>query len=459
MHLHILGICGTFMGGIAGLATALGHRVTGSDRNVYPPMSTQLKALGIEIHEGFAIEQLIPSPDVVVIGNAMSRGNPAVEAVLDQGLPYISGPQWLAENVLAERHVIAVSGTHGKTTTASMLAWILEHAGNDCGFLIGGVPANFESSARLGSSKYFVVEADEYDTAFFDKRAKFVHYRPQTLIMGNLEFDHADIYRDLEAIIWQFHQLLRTVPGTGCLIVNGADANLQKLIAGGCWTPIETFRLDGAADWTAAFLDSAEKHFVIKGPDGESHECNWKLGGRHNLENALAAVAASCRAGVSLPQALDGLTTFDGVKRRMERTATVGDVAIYDDFAHHPTAIRRSLEGLRKRFPSQHLIVALEPRSNTMKLGVHNKSLADSLQDAHGVFVYRPPELGPDFEEVLQSLGDKVHFFTGYTDLVSALAKTVRAGDLLVFMSNGAFGGARQQLTAALRESQAPPRS
>jgi UDP-N-acetylmuramate: L-alanyl-gamma-D-glutamyl-meso-diaminopimelate ligase len=267
MHLHILGICGTFMGGIAGLAAALGHRVTGSDRNVYPPMSTQLKALGIEIHEGFDIEQLVPSPDVVVIGNAMSRGNPAVEAVLDQGLPYISGPQWLAENVLAKRHVIAVSGTHGKTTTASMLAWILEHAGIDCGFLIGGVPANFESSARLGSSKYFVVEADEYDTAFFDKRAKFVHYRPQTLIMGNLEFDHADIYRDLDAIIWQFHQLLRTVPGTGRLIVNGADANLQALIDGGCWTPIETFRLDGDADWTAAFLDSAEKHLVIKGPD------------------------------------------------------------------------------------------------------------------------------------------------------------------------------------------------
>ncbi|MEX0975625.1 MAG: UDP-N-acetylmuramate:L-alanyl-gamma-D-glutamyl-meso-diaminopimelate ligase [Woeseia sp.] len=459
MHLHILGICGTFMGGIAALAAALGHRVTGSDRNVYPPMSTQLRALGIEIHEGFDIEQLEPSPDVVVIGNAMSRGNPAVEAVLDQGLPYISGPQWLAENVLAKRHVIAVSGTHGKTTTASMLSWILEHAGIDCGFLIGGVSANFESSARLGGSQYFVVEADEYDTAFFDKRAKFVHYRPRTLIMGNLEFDHADIYRDLDAIIWQFHQLLRTVPRSGRLIVNGADANLQTLIRGGCWTPIETFGLDVEADWTAAFLDSAEKHLVINGPDGESHECNWKLGGRHNLENALAAVAASCRVGVSLPQALEGLTTFDGVKRRMERTATVGGVAIYDDFAHHPTAIRRSLEGLRKRFPGQRLIVALEPRSNTMKLGIHNKSLADSLQEAHVVFVYRPPELGPDFEVVLRPLAEKVHFFTEYADLVSALAMTVHAGDLLVFMSNGAFGGARQQLTSALRQSQAPARS
>ena len=459
MHLHILGICGTFMGGIAALAAALGHRVTGSDRNVYPPMNTQLKALGIEIHEGFDAGQLLPSPDVVVIGNAMSRGNPAVEAVLDQGLPYISGPQWLAENVLAKRHVLAVSGTHGKTTTASMLAWILEYAGIDCGFLIGGVPANFEASARLGSSQYFVVEADEYDTAFFDKRAKFVHYRPQTLIMGNLEFDHADIYRDLDAIIWQFHQLLRTVPGTGRLIVNGADANLQTLIDGGCWTPIETFKLDGDADWAAAFQDSAEKHLVIKGPGGERHECNWKLGGRHNLENALAAVAASCRAGVSLSQAVEGLTTFDGVKRRMERTATVGDVAIYDDFAHHPTAIRRSLEGLRKRFPGQRLIVALEPRSNTMKLGVHNKSLADSLQEAHRVFVYRPPELGPDFEEVLRPLGEKVHIVAEYAELVSALATTVCAGDLLVFMSNGAFGGARQQLTAALRESQARARS
>lgn len=459
MHLHILGICGTFMGGIAALAAALGHRVTGSDRNVYPPMSTQLKALGIEIHEGFDVEQLVPSPDVVVIGNAMSRGNPAVEAVLDQGLPYISGPQWLAENVLAKRHVLAVSGTHGKTTTASMLSWILAHAGIDCGFLIGGVPANFASSARLGDSKYFVVEADEYDTAFFDKRAKFVHYRPQTLILGNLEFDHADIYKDLDAIIWQFHQLLRTVPRTGRLIVNGSDANLQTLIRGGCWTPIETFGLDGNADWNAEFLDPAEKHFVIKAPDGARQECNWKLGGRYNLENALAAVAAASSAGVSLRQALEGLTTFDGVKRRMERTATVGGVAIYDDFAHHPTAIRRSLEGLRKRFPGKRLIVALEPRSNTMKLGVHNRTLADSLHDAHRVFVYRPPELGPDFEEVLRSLGEKAQFFTGYSDLVSALSIAVRAGDLLVFMSNGAFGGARQQLTAVLRESQAPART
>jgi UDP-N-acetylmuramate: L-alanyl-gamma-D-glutamyl-meso-diaminopimelate ligase len=454
MHLHILGICGTFMGGIAALAAAMGHRVTGSDRNVYPPMSTQLAKLGIRIQEGFDADQMEPLPDSVIVGNAMSRGNPAVEAVLNRGISYVSGPQWLAENVLADRHVIAVAGTHGKTTTASMVAWILDQCGVEAGFLIGGIPANFETSARIGNSKFFVVEADEYDTAFFDKRAKFVHYRPRTLILGNLEFDHADIYRDMDAIIWQFHQLLRTVPANGRLIVNGADTHLQTLIRAGCWTPIETFGLQGDADWSAEFTDAAERYLAVKEPDGERLRCGWKLGGRHNLENALSAVAASRSAGVTLPRALAALSTFEGVRRRMERTATVGDIAIYDDFAHHPTAIRRSLEGLRKRFPRERIVVALEPRSNTMKLGVHNDSIAASLDSANSIFIYQPPEMGAGFEQALQTLGERASIFTGYDELVSALCRELRAGDRLVFMSNGAFGGARQKLTAALREAQ-----
>ena len=454
MHLHILGICGTFMGGIAALAAAMGHRVTGSDRNVYPPMSTQLAKLGIEIHEGFDADQLEPPPDSVIVGNALSRGNPAVEAVLNRGISYVSGPQWLAENVLANRHVIAVAGTHGKTTTASVLAWILDQCGVEAGFLIGGIPANFETSARFGNSKFFVVEADEYDTAFFDKRAKFVHYRPRTLILGNLEFDHADIYRDMDAIIWQFHQLLRTVPANGRLIVNGTDTHLQTLIRAGCWTPIETFGLQGDTDWSAEFTDAAERYLAVEEPDGERHRCGWKLGGRHNLENALSAVAAARSAGVTLPQALAALSTFEGVRRRMERTATVGDIAIYDDFAHHPTAIRRSLEGLRKRFPRERIVVALEPRSNTMKLGVHNDSIAASLDSANCVFIYRPPEMGAEFEQALQTLGERASIFTEYDELVSALSRNLRAGDRLVFMSNGAFGGAREKLTAALRDAQ-----
>lgn len=452
MHLHILGICGTFMGGIAAIAAARGYRVTGSDRNVYPPMSTQLRDLGISIHEGFDAGQLEPRPDCVIVGNAMSRGNPAVEAMLDRGLPYVSGPQWLAENVLGERHVLAVAGTHGKTTTASILAWILDCAGLDPGFLIGGIPANFGTSARLGSSGFFVVEADEYDTAFFDKRAKFVHYRPRTVVLGNLEYDHADIYKDLDAIVWQFHQLLRTVPGSGRVIVRAGDRNLQTVISAGCWTPVETFALSGEADWNAMFTDDAETKLAVTDCDGLHAETAWKLGGRHNLENVLAAVAAARSAGVSLPVALDALSRFDGVKRRMELTATVGEVAVYDDFAHHPTAIRRSLEGLRRRFPDSRLVVAFDPRSNTMKLGVHNETLAASFDQADLVYIYRPTELGPAFEEGLRSLGERVRLYSAYDDLVAALACDARAGDRVVFMSNGAFGNAREKLTAELRQ-------
>jgi UDP-N-acetylmuramate: L-alanyl-gamma-D-glutamyl-meso-diaminopimelate ligase len=450
-HLHILGICGTFMGGIAAIAAARGYKVTGSDRNVYPPMSTQLEKLGISIHEGFDAVQLDPEPDCVIVGNAMSRGNPVVEAMLDRGLAYVSGPQWLAENVLAGRHVLAVAGTHGKTTTASMLAWMLECAGHDPGFLIGGIPVNFGTSARLGSSGFFVVEADEYDTAFFDKRAKFVHYRPRTVVLGNLEYDHADIYRDLDAIVWQFHQLLRTVPGSGRLVVRGGDDNLKTVIRGGCWTPVETFALSGEADWSAGFVDEAETRVAVTNRAGERAEGPWKLGGRHNLENALAAIVAAGNAGVSLEIAMDALSRFDGVRRRMELTATVGEVTVYDDFAHHPTAIRRSLEGLRRRFPDSRLVVAFDPRSNTMKLGVHNETLAASLAEADLVRIYRPPELGPGFEEGLRPLGNRVRLYPEYDELVAGLSAELRAGDRIVFMSNGGFGNAREKLTAELR--------
>jgi len=454
MHIHILGICGTFMGGIAALAKASGHRVSGGDANVYPPMSGQLKRLGISIHEGYDIDQLEPAPDCVVIGNAMSRGNAAVEAVLDRGIPYKSGPQWLSEHVLNDRHVFAVAGTHGKTTTASMLAWILEEAGHSPGFLIGGVPANFEVTARYGKSKYFVVEADEYDTAFFDKRAKFVHYRPNTLVLGNLEFDHADIYKDLDAILWQFHQLLRTIPQSGRIILNSADENLKALLEMGCWSSTESFGLEESdEDWTASFLDAGERRFSVCRRGGTVAEGGWQLGGSHNLENAIAAIAAAQSAGVTVGQAADALGRFKGVRRRLERTATVAGIAIYDDFAHHPTAIRRTIAGLRKRFPGERIVVALEPRSNTMKLGIHNKTLAASLEEASLICIYRPNDIAADFDDCLSSLGERLHLHSDYDELVSDLAAEVQPGDQIVFMSNGGFGSARQNLTGALQKS------
>jgi len=454
MHIHILGICGTFMGGVAALAKAAGHRVSGADANVYPPMSTQLARLGIDVHEGYDVGQIEPAPDCVVIGNSMSRGNPTVEAVLNRGLPHTSGPQWLSEHVLNGRHVLAVAGTHGKTTTASMLAWILEDAGHSPGFLIGGVPANFGETARYGDSTYFVVEADEYDTAFFDKRAKFVHYRPKTLVLGNLEFDHADIYKDLDAILWQFHQLLRTVPESGRIIVNADDDKLKSLIEMGCWSSTESFAVgEGDADWTARFLDPGERRISVAEGSGPSAEGSWLLGGSHNLENAVAAIAAAKSAGVSVQQAVDALSRFKGVKRRMERTATVSDIAIYDDFAHHPTAIRRTIAGLRKRFPGQRIVIALEPRSNTMKLGIHNETLAASLEDANLVCMYRPDDIAASLDDYLSPLGDRLHLHSDYDELVADLAATVQPGDQVVFMSNGGFGSARQNLTGMLRNS------
>ena len=453
MHIHILGICGTFMGGVAALARAAGHDVTGCDRNVYPPMSNQLRKLGIDIHEGVDAAQLDCNPDRIVVGNVMSRGVEVVEAMLDRGLPYTSGPQWLAEHVLHERHVLAVAGTHGKTTTASMLAWILEDAGLAPGFLVGGIPANFGETARFGETEHFVVEADEYDTAFFDKRAKFVHYRPRTLILNNLEYDHADIYSDMDAILWQFHQLMRTVPGAGRVITNARDKNLQRVLDMGCWSLVETFGATAKADWSAQFDDKVERRIRMRQPGGGEAAGRWHLSGEHNLENALAAVAAAASAGVELEQAVDALSRFEGVKRRMERTATVADIAIYDDFAHHPTAIRKTIASVRSRYPGHRVVVAIEPRSNTMRLGVHNDDLADSLAVADMVWMYRPEEMAEGFESAMTGLGSKLRMFSDYDQLVIDMSTRVLSGDQVIFMSNGGFGAARQTLTALLQRT------
>ena len=457
MHIHILGICGTFMGGVAALARAAGHEVSGSDANVYPPMSTQLQNLGIDIMEGYHPQHLDRVPDYVVVGNAMTRGNPAVEAMLDRRIPYCSGPQWLSEHVLHQRHVMAVAGTHGKTTTSSMLAWILEDAGLSPGFLIGGLAGNFEVSARFSDSDYFVVEADEYDTAFFDKRAKFIHYRPQTLVIGNLEFDHADIYADMDAIYWQFHQLVRTMASNSRIIAKADDAHIAAALERGCWTPVEYFGLatDEGITWRGSFADAGERRIQVTHENGGTAQAAWQMGGAYNLENAVAAVAAAGSAGVSVEQAVDSLSRFAGVKRRLERTATVNDIAIYDDFAHHPTAIRRTITGLRKRFPGERIVIALEPRSNTMKMGVHRETLGESLREADRVFIYRSREQAAYLDESLAMLGERLVLSSEYDELVRAIGRDVRPGDKLIFMSNGGFGGVRQKLTAALRSTSA----
>ena len=453
MKIHILGICGTFMGGVAVLARAAGHEVSGSDANVYPPMSTQLENLGIDIHEGYDEQQLDAVPDCVVVGNAMSRGNACVEAMLNRNLRYQSGPQWLAENVLQDRWVLAVSGTHGKTTTASMLAWILEDAGLNPGFLIGGIPANFGISARFGESRYFVVEADEYDTAFFDKRAKFVHYRPRTLIINNIEYDHADIYRDLDAIYWQFHQLLRTVPGDGLIIARQADPGIDKVLAMGCWSKRQGFAAQANADWRGEFVDAEQTAIRVINPSQQSASSSWQLNGAHNLENAVAAIAAACDVGVPFDQAVASLAGFKGVKRRLEQTATVGTISVYDDFAHHPTAIRRTIEGIKRRDPERRLVIALEPRSNTMKMGVHNRTLAASLEDADFVHVFLPGGADDPLGEQLRALGKAVALHDSYEELVAAIVDGARAGDNLVFMSNGGFGACRETVTGRLQKA------
>jgi UDP-N-acetylmuramate: L-alanyl-gamma-D-glutamyl-meso-diaminopimelate ligase len=453
MHLHIIGIAGTFMGGIAALARAAGHRVTGSDRNVYPPMSTQLEALGIDLIEGYSPDQVALAPDVFVIGNVMSRGNPLVEAILDSGRRYESGPEWLARNVLADRWVMGVAGTHGKTTTTSLLAWILEHAGLEPGFLVGGVPLDFGVSARLGAGRHFVVEADEYDTAFFDKRAKFVHYRPRTAILNNLEHDHADIYPDVASIQRQFHFLLRSVPGNGRLVVNAADRHLAEVLEMGCWTPVERFTAEESVptDWRViAEPGSGYARFAILHGERTVGEVEWDTFGRHNAENALAALVAACHAGVDEQAALEALRRFGGVRRRLELRGTVGGVAVYDDFAHHPTAIATTLEGVRRTAAGGRVIAVLEPRSNTMKLGTHRAALAESLRGADRVFVYRSAEVRWDVAEALLPLGELAVVHDDLERLTAAIVAATRPGDRLVLMSNGSFGGLHERLLAAL---------
>ncbi len=452
MHIHILGICGTFMGGVALLARSLGHEVSGSDAGVYPPMSTQLEAAGIKLMEGYDPVHLQPEPDCVVVGNAMSRGNPAVEYMLEQGMRYTSGPQWLAEHVLHGRWVLAVAGTHGKTSTASLLAWILEDAGMDPGFLIGGVPQNFGISARLGGTPFFVVEADEYDTAFFDKRSKFVHYRPRTLVLNNLEFDHADIFDDLAMIQRQFHHLVRTVPGNGLIIAPAEDQAIDQVLDMGCWTPLERFAAQGDAQWHSVGSNPQASEFdLCCGAERVGH-VRWGLHGQHNLNNALAAVAAARHAGVPPAIAIEALSGFKNVKRRMELRGEVGGVAVYDDFAHHPTAIATTLQGLRAQVGEGRIIAVLEPRSNTMRMGVHGQELAASLDAADQVLVYAPDDLEWDAASVFGELDARARIFNSIDPIIATLKGEAESGDHILIMSNGGFGNIHQRLLDALNK-------
>jgi len=447
MHIHILGICGTFMGGIALLARAAGHRVTGCDMNVYPPMSTQLGEQGTDLVAGYGAEQLMLKPDLFVVGNAISRGNPLLEAILEQNLPYVSGPQWLAENILQGRWVLGVAGTHGKTTTTSMLAWILEEAGLSPSFLVGGVPQGFGVSARLTDSPFFVIEADEYDTAFCDKRSKFVHYRPRTTILNNLEFDHADIFADLAAIETQFHHLVRTLPGNGLIIANAGETSLKRVLARGCWTPVEWFI--GAEGWHAGEPDASGGFEVTLSGKVQGWVEHFELPGAHNRANALAALAAARHAGVPVAVGLKALASFNGIKRRLEVRGIVRGVTVIDDFAHHPTAIRVTLDGLRQRVGRARILAVLEPRSNTMKLGAMKAQLPESLADADAAYCYAG-NLGWDAAAALAPLGDKARTFDDLERMVIAVAADARDGDHVLIMSNGGFGGVHDKLLAAL---------
>ena len=442
------------MGGIALLARELGYRVTGSDASVYPPMSTQLRAAGIDLMEGYSPEHLQPRPDCVVVGNAMTRGNPLVEHLLNIGLLYTSGPQWLAEHVLQGKWVLAVSGTHGKTTTSSMLAWILEYAGMTPGFLIGGVPANFGVSARCGKSDFFVVEADEYDTAFFDKRSKFVHYRPRTLVINNLEFDHADIFDDLAAIQRQFHHVVRCVPSDGLIVRRDAVHAIEETLAMGCWTPTMSFGIgeDGSAGWRAHLLMEDGSAFRVVACDGETRDLHWSQCGCHNVENALAALAAARNAGVAIDVAVAALEKFQGVKRRLELLGKPGDVAIYDDFAHHPTAIATTLQGLRARAGSGRVIALVEPRSNTMRMGEHRQQLAAATSEADRVYWFQPAGMDWSLETLAADSLVPATVVDDVDLLVMQVAQEVVAGDQVVIMSNGGFGGIHQKLLNQLQD-------
>ena len=443
------------MGGIAALAKAMGHEVSGSDTGVYPPMSTQLAALGIRLHEGYKPEHLRPAPDMVVIGNALSRGNPAVEAVLADGMAYQSGPQWLYENLLKDRHVIAIAGTHGKTTTTAMTAWILEHAGLKPGFLIGGVAQDFGVSAWFGEGAHFVVEADEYDTAFFDKGSKFLHYRPRTAVFNNLEYDHADIFPDLASIEMQFHYLVRTLPGNGLLVVNGADRNLSRVLERGCWTKRETFGPIGS-DWQAADCAPDGSSFAVLRGGQKAAQVRWGMLGMHNVQNALAAMAAAAHVDVTPERAAAALSAFKGVKRRLEVRAVVDGVTVYDDFAHHPTAVAATLAALRARSGKARIIAVMEPRSATMKMGVHKDALAESLGTADRVFVYQGPNVSWDVAGAMGSLGSRASVLKDVDGLVDAVMRELQRGDQVLVMSNGGFGGFHEKLIDKLQRNAAP---
>ena len=447
MHVHILGICGSFMGGIAAIAKSLGHKVTGSDKNVYPPMSTQLEALGIELTEGYCESQFDPAPDMVVVGNAMSRGNPAVEYVLNRNLPYTSGPQWLLDNLLKDRWVIGLSGTHGKTTTSSMVAWILEHAGLNPGYLIGGVPENFGVSARVGESPFFVIEADEYDSAFFDKRSKFVHYRPKTLVINNLEFDHADIFADLGAIQTQFHHLVRMVPENGLILTPNNTPTIEDMLKKGCWSSRQSL----GKEWHAELLKKDGSEFNALHNGVIAGTVTWALVGQHNVDNALMAIAAAHHAGVTLPDAIDALSFFKNVKRRMEVKGEVNNITLYDDFAHHPTAIATTLDGLRKKVGNARILAVLEPRSNTMKMGVHKDTLANSWQKADKVYLYEPEGMDWSLVDSVAHSNAPTHCFRDVEKIVQGVCNVAQPGDHILVMSNGGFEGIHGRILDALK--------
>ncbi|MFC3902239.1 UDP-N-acetylmuramate: L-alanyl-gamma-D-glutamyl-meso-diaminopimelate ligase [Acinetobacter marinus] len=452
MHLHILGICGTFMGSLALLARELGHTVTGSDQNVYPPMSTQLENAGITLMQGYDRSHLQPHPDLVIVGNAMKRGIDAVEYLLDEGLAYTSGPQFLADHVLKDKHVLGVAGTHGKTTTTTMLAWVLDQAGLNPGFLIGGVPLGFSESARLGG-KYFVVEADEYDSAFFDKRSKFVHYHPRTAILNNLEFDHADIFDDLAAIQKQFHHLVRTIPSTGRIIAPITETHIDEVLDMGCWTPVTRtgFAVNDQVELSAELISEDGSHFKVLHFGIEKGEVQWTMTGQHSVANALATIAAAEHVGVSIQQACDALSNFGGVKRRMELLDTINGIEVYDDFAHHPTAIETTLDGARKRLGERRLWAIIEPRSNTMRMGSHKAGLAHSARVADEVIWYQPEGLDWDLQPVVEASTNSAQVSQSLDQIISRVKNEAQSGDAVVIMSNGGFGGLHQKLLAALK--------
>ena len=458
MHLHILGICGTFMGSLALLARELGHTVTGSDQNVYPPMSTQLEQAGIALMQGFDRSHLQPHPDLVIVGNAMKRGIDAVEYMLDAGLPYTSGPQFLADHILQGKHVLGVAGTHGKTTTTTMLAWVLDYAGLKPGFLIGGVPLGFSSSARLGGGDYFVVEADEYDSAFFDKRSKFVHYRPKTVVLNNLEFDHADIFDDLAAIQKQFHHLVRTVPASGLIIAPTNESAIDEVLTMGCWTPLQRTAINPTADRTQSLLyanlvEADGSHFTVHFGDSginTMQTIQWSLTGEHNVANALSAIAAAHHVGVSIEQACQALSQFGGVKRRMELLDIIDGIEIYDDFAHHPTAIATTLSGARRRVGDRRLWAIIEPRSNTMRMGSHKADLAAAACAADRVIWYQPKGLDWDLQSTVDAATNQAQLCHDLDDMIEQVVQESRPGDVIVIMSNGSFGGIHRKLIDAL---------